>query len=97
MNISRIQLEGLMRIYQRNSKITDKLNDKTPKTHADEVSLSDDAREIANAIKSASKIDDVRIEKIEELKARIKSGNYNIDGKLVAEKIIDEIFTDRLV
>ena len=97
MNISRTQLDGIMRAYQKNMESKDKLGKKTPKAQADEVSISDDVREFANAIKLVSKVEDVRTEKVEELKAKIKVGTYNVDGKLVADKIIEEIFTDKLI
>lgn len=98
MNISRSQLDGIMRVYLKNSgQLKDKLSKKAPKTHTDEVSLSGDVREFAHVIKLVSQADDVRIEKIEELKARIKAGTYNIDGKLVADKIVEEFFTDKLI
>jgi len=98
MNISRSQLDGIMRVYLKNSgQSKDKLSKKAPKSHTDEVSLSDDVRDFANAIKLVSQVEDVRIEKIEELKSKIKAGTYNIDGKLVAEKIVEEIFTDKLI
>jgi len=97
MNISRTQLEGIIRLYQKSSQRTEKLNNKTPKFHTDELSLSEDVREFANAIKLASQADDVRIDKIEELKARIKAGTYNVDGKLVADKIVEELFTEKLI
>ena len=53
--------------------------------------------EFAKAVKLVSQVDDVRIDKINELKDRIKAGTYNIDGKLVADKIIGEYFADKLI
>jgi len=97
MNISRTQLDGIIRLYQNSAQRTEKSSKKSPKARADELSLSEDVRELANAIKIASKADDVRIEKVEELKARIKAGTYSVDGKLVADKIIEEVFTDKLI
>lgn len=98
MNISRTQLDGIMRAYLENQGHSKtKLSRKTPKTYADEVNLSAEVREIAHAIKLASQVEDVRTEKVEELKAKIKAGTYNIDGKLVADKIVEEIFADKLI
>ena len=96
MNISRAQLDGIMRAYLKSSEHSKAKLDKKAPTYTDEVNLSDDVREIAHAIKLASQVDDVRIEKIKELKAQIKAGTYNVDGELVADKIVEEIFTDKL-
>jgi len=97
MNISRAQLDGIMRAYLKSSEHSKAKLDKKAPTYTDEVNLSDDVREIAHAIKLASQVDDVRIEKIKELKAQIKAGTYNVDGELVADKIVEEIFTDKLI
>ncbi|HHY42344.1 MAG TPA: flagellar biosynthesis anti-sigma factor FlgM [Thermoanaerobacterales bacterium] len=97
MNISRAQLDGIMRAYLKSSEHSKAKLDKKAPTYTDEVNLSDDVREIAHAIKLASQVDDVRIEKIKELKAQIKAGTYKVDGELVADKIVEEIFTDKLI
>jgi len=86
-----------MRAYLKSSEHSKAKLDKKAPTYTDEVNLSDDVREIAHAIKLASQVDDVRIEKIKELKAQIKAGTYNVDGELVADKIVEEIFTDKLI
>ncbi|NLZ55037.1 MAG: flagellar biosynthesis anti-sigma factor FlgM [Thermoanaerobacteraceae bacterium] len=98
MNISKSQLDGIMRAYLKNSEHSNpKLRNKVQKALSDKVSLSDDVREFTHAVKLASQVEDVRVDKVEELKARIKAGTYNIDGKLVADKLVEEIFTDKLI
>jgi len=93
MHISKSQLEGIMRTYINNSDhVRNKSDKKTPGRFTDEVSLSEDVLEFAKAVKLVSQVDDVRIDKINELKDRIKAGTYNIDGKLVADKIDRRIF-----
>jgi negative regulator of flagellin synthesis FlgM len=98
MNISKSQLEGIMRTYLNNSDhVKNKSGKKTPEKYTDEVSLSEDVQEFARAVKLVSQVDDIRIEKVKELKHRINSGTYNIDGKLVADKIMEEYFADKLI
>lgn len=98
MNISRSQLDGIIRTYLENSEhVKTKSGKKAPERCTDEVSLSEDVQEFTKAIKLVSKVDDIRIEKVEELKARINAGTYNIDAKLVADKIIREYYTDKLI
>ncbi|HHY71383.1 MAG TPA: flagellar biosynthesis anti-sigma factor FlgM [Thermoanaerobacterales bacterium] len=98
MNISRSQLDGIIRTYLKNSgHVKTKSTKKAPEECTDEVSLSEDVQEFARAVKLVSKADDVRIEKVEELKAEINTGTYNIDGKLVADKIIGEYLADKLI
>ena len=98
MNISRSQLDGVIRTYLKSSgHVKTKSGKKAPEGYTDEVSLSEDVHEFTKVIKLVSQVNDVRIEKVEELKARINAGTYNIDGKLVADKIIEEYLADKLV
>lgn len=98
MNISRSQLDGIVRTYLKNSgHAKTKSGKKVPEGYTDEVSLSEDVYEFTKAMKLVSKVDDVRIDKVEEIKARINAGTYNIDGRFVADKIIEEYLTDKLV
>jgi len=60
----------------------------------EKVSLSAAARDIMQAEKAIEKLPDVRAEKINELKARIESGNYYVSGEKIAEKMMGESFLD---
>ena len=99
MNISKSQLlDGVMRTYLKNSEqIKTKADIKSKEMQADELSISEDVQEFARLVKLASKADDIRIEKVKELKTMINAGTYNIDGKLVADKIIEEHSTEKLI
>lgn len=98
MNISKSQLDGVIRTYLKNPKqIKSKADIKSKEMQADELSISEDVQEFARLVKLASKADDIRIEKVKELKTMINAGTYNIDGKLVADKIIEEHFTEKLI
>ncbi|MCR4431686.1 MAG: flagellar biosynthesis anti-sigma factor FlgM [Tepidanaerobacteraceae bacterium] len=94
MNISRSQLESCVRIYREQSgKIRrDSEKEKPDKSGADSFILSAEAKELLQAIKSAGTEQDVREEKVAALREKINSGTYNIDGELVAEKMLEEHF-----
>lgn len=70
---------------------------KAKEAKKDEVVLSEDALKFAKLVKETSKVEDIRAEKVNELKSKISSGTYNIDGKLVADKIVEEAFTEKLI
>ena len=92
MNISRSQLSGVIKTYLNNSKqIDSKRGNKAKKNCTDEVNISNDVREFARAVKLISLADDIRTDKVDELKAKINNETYNIDGKLVAEKSLKNI------
>ena len=58
----------------------------------DTVSLSDRSRLIARATEIVQNSPDVRVEKVDELKARISAGTYNVSGQTVAESMIKKGF-----
>ncbi len=98
MNISKSQLDGVIRTYLKNpEQIKSKTDIKSKEMQADELSISADVQEFARLVKLASMADDIRTEKVKELKTKINAGTYNIDGKLVADKIIEEHFTEKLI
>jgi len=56
----------------------------------DAVSVSGDAHLMAVAQAGLARIPDVRTDKVEALKARIESDDYNPDGEAVAEGLLRE-------
>ncbi|MHC1749808.1 MAG: flagellar biosynthesis anti-sigma factor FlgM [Cellulosilyticaceae bacterium] len=57
----------------------------------DKVSFSETGKDIQFACKIAKELPDVRQDKIDEIKARMRSGNYNVDAKQVSEKIVSQL------
>ncbi|MGL4738815.1 MAG: flagellar biosynthesis anti-sigma factor FlgM [Cellulosilyticaceae bacterium] len=57
----------------------------------DEVNVSHLAKEYQVAYGAARKADDIRADRVAELKAQIQSGNYNVSAKEVCEKIVSQI------
>lgn len=56
----------------------------------DRVSLSDEGRMRTEAYKEAMKAPEVRQDKVDAIKARIASGEYEIDSTKIAEGILKE-------
>ena len=54
----------------------------------DTVSISESAKLQSLAVREATVSTDVRTEKVEELKARVKDGSYKPDSKAIAQGII---------
>ena len=58
-------------------------------THrSDVVQLSDRARLVARASELAQNAPEVREERVNELRANIASGTYNVSGRVVADSIL---------
>ncbi len=58
----------------------------------DVVSISTQAKDFQTVFRALKDIPDIRQGKVDELSARYESGNYDIDGNDVAEKVISSIF-----
>ena len=58
------------------------------------VNLSTASKEAQTAREIIASEPDVREDKVAELKKRIESGNYTIDNKAVADKIVDSFIDD---
>lgn len=91
-----------MRIEDKSQLGLNKLNDTADKkkvassaskstdtaSASDSVSLSDSAKDMANIKSSLQKTPEVRAELVAKLKNEIESGQYNVTGRQVAEKIV---------
>lgn len=54
------------------------------------VEISDNARMMKQANEIVSQTPDIRWDKVEELKQKIKAGAYHVDAAAVADKLIEE-------
>lgn len=54
----------------------------------DEVSFSDIAKDLAVAKKAVDNTPDVRMEKVNDIKAQIQAGKYNISANQIADKLL---------
>ena len=59
-------------------------------TSNDEVTFSSEAKKFAEVKKMLSDVPDVRWDKVNEIKERMASGNYNVKTEEVAEKILSQ-------
>ena len=57
---------------------------------SDKVSLSPEAKLRTEAYKTAASSEDIRPEKVAEIKAKIANGTYEINSRKIAEKLIKE-------
>lgn len=61
---------------------------------SDSVTLSSGAKDAASVKEAVSNAPEIRVELVHELKVKIESGQYNVSGKDVAEKIIQTAIDD---
>jgi len=75
-------------------KGADKTSSSADSSANDSVSLSSGAKEAAGLKESLKAAPDIRIELVHELRVKIESGQYNISGKQVAEKMVQSAIDD---
>ncbi len=90
MIISGKQVQNIAKIYGEQNKITkDTKKEVTASTgKKDEVILSTNAQEFGQLMQAAKGMSEVREDKVKEFSERIASGNYHVDAKDIAEKMI---------
>ncbi len=63
----------------------------TGKGEGDTVELSRSAERLAKASRALQNIPDIRADRVEELKARLSSGEYSVKASDVAEKMLMQL------
>lgn len=67
---------------------------KSPK---DELELSSKAKEYQIALKAFKNLPEVRKDIVDDLKAQINQGKYNVSGSEIADKIIESAMIDKKI
>jgi len=57
----------------------------------DKISLSGKAKEISELKAEIDQLPDIRTDKVDSIKQAIDTGNYNIDARKIAQKILEEL------
>lgn len=78
---------AISQLYQSNSKTTLKKAD-VAQSYNDRIEFSQAAKSYQTAKSAVSNASDVRYDKVEQIKAKMAAGTYNISAEAVADKII---------
>ncbi len=104
MKISNNQTNKILSLYTQQSqaagakgKATDAGATAKPAGQRDELVLSDRAREIQLAMRTAKASPDIREERVRAIKEQIQSGTYSVPAEDVARMMLDRAMADRRV
>ncbi|MBU5427815.1 flagellar biosynthesis anti-sigma factor FlgM [Tissierella pigra] len=89
------KMGNVFKVYNENHSVK-KVKDKNT-NDKDQVKLSEQAVEFQYALKKVKEVEEIRTEKVENIKKQIQTGTYKIDGKKIAEKIIEDITFDKKI
>lgn len=88
MNINNIQ--NIAKIYGEQTKTAKSSKNQAPGSaqQPDEVILSSQAQEVSQYLRTIKGMPEVRDDKVNELSAQIASGEYKVDSRELADRII---------
>lgn len=90
------KVDNVFQVYNKNSGVKKvKLNKEAKET--DQIKLSEKAIEFQYGLQKIKDVEEIRTEKVENIKNQIKAGTYEIDGKKIAEKMIQSINFDKKI
>ena len=87
MKVNGLNAAQIQKMYQKQN---DNSNDKKIAKN-DRMSISDKAQEIKELQTKLKETDEVREEKVKEIKDALESGNYKIEARKVANKILSDL------
>ncbi|MEN6468055.1 MAG: flagellar biosynthesis anti-sigma factor FlgM [Smithella sp.] len=99
MNVSDVKDVNaqMLQQYQRNENVSagvDKQAGSAAVKPEETVDLSTMAKDIQQAKVEVSKVPDVREEKVQQIKAQVDKGTYNVSGAEIANKMVGESLVD---
>lgn len=92
MKINRV--DKIFQVYENQQIKKVGLNNKYKK---DELNLSNKAVEYQKTFNKIKKLPDVRENKVKEIKDRIKTGTYEIDGRKIVDKMFETVNFDKKI
>ncbi len=99
MIISKSQIENILKTYNKQSG-----GNKINKTEAakqvakkDDLVISGESKIKQKVLQTIKNTDDIRLDKVNDLKERVSAGTYTVSDEEVAEKMIERAIVDRLI
>ncbi len=98
MMISKTQIDQVLKVYRASkaSKLTSQDNNAAKDVGQDDMKLSYNPDDIERIKQIAHAQPDIRLDKVEPLICALKSGEYHVDSKCVAEKMLGRLLADKL-
>lgn len=87
-------MDNVFHVYNKNTSVNKVKTDKTAKD-TDQLKISENAVEFQYGLQKLKNVEDIRMDKVERIKAQIQAGTYHVDGKQIAEKMLESISFDK--
>lgn len=91
--------DNILQVYQANNKVkrNNALNNNKQNDH---IKISEKAIDVQYGLQKLREVDnknDIRLDKVEDLKKQIQTGTYKVSGEAIAEKILAKTNFNKLV
>lgn len=90
------KINNIFQTYNKNAGAK-KVKPEGMSKDSDEIKISEKAIEFQFAMQKIKNVEVTRTDKVDEIKQQIQSGTYEVDGKKIAEKIIEGIKFDKKI
>ena len=88
-----MRIDSIKKVDQIYQKASAKNNiQSTKKNTSDRIEISNLGRDLQVAKKAVQEADDIRWDKVNEIKQRMKSGTYNVSAEEIADKMVESYF-----
>lgn len=92
--------DNILQVYQANNTNAKKANGNNTIKKNDNIKISEKAIDVQYGLQKLKEVDnknDIRFDKVEDLKRQIQAGTYNVSGEAIAEKILAKTNFNELV
>lgn len=85
-----------MKVYEK-SRLNVSESTKELQQHKDQLELSEVAKDFQVALKAFRNLPEIREDKVNAIKEKMKQGTYQVSGKEVADKILEGIYINKKI
>ncbi len=98
LKINGSRINNITNPYKINEQQAQKAKKKAPSLGRDEVILSEEAQRLQSAKvdgRTIAKLEKKRAKRVDEVKALVEKGEYQVDAKLVANKMVNNVLYNK--
>lgn len=97
MKIDPFNIQKALEVYNNASSKTMKRAKINKTQKRDNLILSDNAKNFSAILNKLKEIEDIRYDKVQEIKDKVDKGTYKINSEKIADKIIESSIKDKKI
>lgn len=89
------KIDSVYQVYNK-SKVN-KVGKDHYQEQMDQLKISERALDFQHALNRVKDVEDIRTDKVNNIKTRIEAGSYNVSGREIANKMVDSLNFDKKI